>query len=120
MVPFALDPDRKTPAPEALQTVAGGKRRAATTGGEARRAATGRKDETHTAPAGRKEGMAGSRGYDRRQKTLTRRRTRRDVSSLSTFFRPCRGGMLGTLRFRWPRIAPGHVPWPRAAFHRVE
>ena len=62
LVPFALNPDRKAPAPEALQTVAGGKRRAATTGGEARRAATGRKDETHTAPAGRKkEWQKGSR-----------------------------------------------------------
>ena len=58
LVPFAPDPDGKASAPEALQTVAGGKRRAATTGGEARRAATGRKDEPHTAPAGRKKRMA--------------------------------------------------------------
>ena len=72
LVPFALDPDRKAPAPEALQTVAGGKRRAATTGGEARRAATGPKDETHTARrGGRGTGRKGPSGYHRPRKTLT-------------------------------------------------
>src|SRR5712692_3994009 len=41
------------------------------------------------------------------------------MSSISAFFRPRRGGMLGTIRLRWLRIAPGHVPWRRAACHRL-
>jgi hypothetical protein len=51
-----MHPERKAPAPEASQKVAGGKRRTATAGGEVRRAATGRKGEESFRPGGAEEG----------------------------------------------------------------
>jgi hypothetical protein len=48
--------ERKAPAQEAPQKVAGGKRRTATAGGEVRRAATGGKGEESFRPGGAEEG----------------------------------------------------------------
>ena len=57
LVRFALDPDRKAQAPKALQTVAGGKRRAATT--VARRDARPPDQRTKPIPpGGAEEGLA--------------------------------------------------------------
>jgi hypothetical protein len=116
-----VHPDRKAPAPGGATD--GSRWQAARRHHRWRSATRGHRSkgrQNHSAPAGRKKGMAerGPRGTLAEEDSDPRTDVNRRLIPRHVL-PPLPGRDARMLRFRWLRIAPGHVPWRRAACHRL-